>query len=562
MRMAKLAVLVDRQEADSRRAQGVNVFESYIAELLGQAGVPFVLIDSVEELLQVNPDVAIAAFVREGAASAEALWSYAENGGSLIGLGNLGGLSKKLKCTALSPLKPGYAHLPESWGDERPLRFMKATPWATGSDNEYVAERIGSVSGGVQAQADGPAAVLQFRVGTGTIDRWSVDLVNTVVQLQQGTQPVFEDGIPAPDGSGSLDDGWLKADDETAVDWVADRAATQTGQPYYPHPYADLWREALVGHVIRTALAKGLTLPFLGHWPDGLSGVALISHDSDGNEDEAGLATLELLKECGVQSTWCMIEPGYSPSLYEAIRADGHELGFHYNAIDHPWTREQFLSQFKWLQGAIGSETVISNKNHYTRFEGWGELFRWCEETGIQSDESRGPSKRGNVGVPFATCHPYFPIAWCDERNRFYDVLELGFFTQDMDLGSWADSSIIEPCLAIAKRVEGVAHFLFHQYHILRREEVRAAFRKVVTEARRQGFEFWTADRINAWTRARRQVRIAACESGQVELEGELNGVVVWVPVRSDEQTGSEGLEFKYGVACRKTTAFRKRAVV
>lgn len=563
MRMAKLAVIFDRKEAQSRRLQGINVFESYIGELLGKAGIPFEWLDGADELATSNPDLVIVAFVREGATSAELLWNYTQNGGALIGLGNMGGLAKKLQCTALAPLQPGYAKLPEAWGDSRPLRFLKATAWSTGTANEFLSERVGTISGHPQEAVRPADAILRFKVGAGTIDRWSVDMLNTVVGLQQGLKPVFEDGIPAQDGSGSVDDGWLKADDETGQDWDLDRLVTETGQPYFAHPYADLWREALVGHLLRTALDKGLTLPFIGHWPDGVGGVAMISHDSDGNEDEAGLATLAILKECNIQSTWCMIEPGYSPPIYEAIKAAGHELGFHYNAIDHPWSREQWLSQFKWLQSAIGSEHAVSNKNHYTRFEGWGELFRWCEETGIETDQTRGPSKRGNVGMPYATCHPHFPIAWNDEQNRIYNVLEIGFFTQDMDLGSWADRSIIEPCLDAARQVDGIAHFLFHQHHIYRKEEVRQAFRTVVQEARSRGFEFWTGRQVNAWERARRTARIVACSEGRVELEGGENvtGLIVWLPIGTSGETTSGETAIKYGVVCRKTTVFSETAV-
>jgi hypothetical protein len=415
---------------------------------------------------------------------------------------------------------------------------------------------VGTISGHPSSDVRSADAVLQFQVGAGTIERWSIDMLNTIVGLQQGLQPVFEDGIPAPDGSGALDDGWLKADDEAAMDWELDRLTTSTGQSYFAHPYADFWREALVSHLLRIAISKGVTLPFIGYWPDGVSGVAMISHDSDGNEDEAGLSTLAILKECDIRSTWCMIEPGYSAAVYDAVKADGHELGFHYNAIDFPWSEEHFNSQFKWLQGAVQGVPLVSNKNHYTRLEGWGELFRWCEDNGIESDQTRGPSKRGNVGVPFGTCHPYFPVAWSDENNRIYNVLEIGFLTQDMDLGSWADSSIIQPFFDLAQKVDGIAHFLFHQFHIHRREEVRAAFRTVAQEARARGFEFWTGQQVNDWERARRKVQIVSCQDGQLELSGQegLSGLVVWAPLLAGEEQVPGETEIKFGVACKKVT--------
>src|SRR5690606_23770950 len=109
-----------------------------------------------------------------------------------------------------------------------------------------------------------------------------------------------------------------------------------------------------------------------------------------------------------------------------------------------------------WFKTTSGLAQIASNKNHLTRVEGWGELFRWCEANGIASDQTRGNSKRGNIGYLFGTCHPYFPIAWSDERNRFYDVLEISFLYGDF---LHVDTSIIPPFLEQAIRVEGIAHF-------------------------------------------------------------------------------------------------------
>ena len=131
----------------------------------------------------------------------------------------------------------------------------------------------------------------------------------------------------------------------------------------------------------------------------------------------------------------------------ERIAAAGDELGLHYNAVPvdrGSWGAEEFARQAAWFRATSGQQEITSNKNHLTRFEGWGELFRWCEENGVASDQTRGNSREGERGTLFGTCHPYFPMAWFDERNRLYDVLEISFLYGDF---LSLDTSLIAPFL-------------------------------------------------------------------------------------------------------------------
>lgn len=312
-------------------------------------------------------------------------------------------------------------------------------------------------------------------------------------------------------------------------------------------------------------------LPFVDDWPHGVERLAFISLDSDGNVDEHAESALGLLAQTGVKATWCLLEPGYTDrDLYSRIRGEGHELGFHYNALRDQggrWGAEEFARQLIWFRGAAGGFKAVSNKNHYTRFEGWGELFRWCEAHGIAVDQTRGPSKGGNVGFLFGTCHPFFPLAWADERNRFYDVLELGFLTQDTDIGApWADSSIVEPLLDQVRSVDGVAHFLFHPQHIHTKPSVVASFRKTVDAARARGFTFRTSKEISDWERSRRRLRIEGLdEKGKVRLSETpaADTPVIWLPAVSkitpmgastDARPPGQDVEIRFGLPCVRQT--------
>lgn len=551
---------MDRQAVSRRHRYGINVFEAFVGEVLAHAGIPFEWIGRTEEVASIRPDVLIVACTEDDSSAAEAIWQYAEQGGIVISYAGLSSLASKLGCFEQPEIPIGYANPDER---SRPLRFLSATPWEQGASPSQPAVSVGSIRkerpDGVQAGG----ALQRFAVGEGKIDRWSVNIPRTIVMFQQGTGPVLYDGVPAKDGTGAVDEGILKADDRSGMDWELDRLQTESGALYFAHPYADLWKEQLIGHLLKCAASEGLTLPFLGYWPEGVPAVATISHDSDMNLDETAETTMDVLRECGIRSTWCIIEPGYSPRVYERVKREGHELAFHYNALDAQqgkWDEAEFGRQFAWLKEATGMTAVTSNKNHYTRFEGWGELFEWCEKHGIEADQTRGPSKKGNIGFLFGTCHPYFPIAWFDEGNRPYNVLEISFLTQDLDHRLLADSSVAAPFLDQVARVEGVAHFLFHQVHIHEQPSVTQAVRKVVAEARKRGFVFWTSEEINRWERERRNVKIIGIGTdGSLKAEGidQVENVVAYLPVPELTEAAA-GTEMRFGVPCRKVVLNRK----
>jgi hypothetical protein len=561
MQMATIGIVLDEATADRRRSFGINVFELYIKEILAHAGIPYTIITKVSELKAAEVDIAIASVVPQDEETAELLWKYAEDGGSLVSYGNLRALAKKLGSGQLARLGAGYARLPEYGCQPIPVRYLSAEPWRA------EAAGVGTLHTASPEAVECGTLLQQWEVGRGSIHRWAVDIPTTVVQLQQGTAPVLRDGIPAADGTAEIDEGILKADDGIELDWEWDRKRTVTGMPYFAYPYADYWREALISHLIQCALAKGLTLPFVDYWPAGVERVALISFDSDFNIDETAITTLDVLKEQKLPSTWCMIEPGYSPSVYERVRNEGHELALHYNALEKEggvWSSEEFTRQRSWVQSSMGLEVVTSNKNHYTRYEGWGELFRWCEENDIEVDQTRGPTKRGNVGFLFGTCQPYFPIAWFDEGNRIYNVLEIGFLTQDLCHPSLSDTTVIEPFLEQVANVGGVAHFLFHQIHIHRLEQVRKSICEVSAKARSLGFVFWTSKQVNDWQRARRTIKLRGFDTkGQLLLDDGImkDPIAVWIPIPAESVTESGDITYKYGTPCIKqviTTATRE----
>ena len=567
MQAVKIGLWCNRNAAEYHWKHGQNIFQLYIEEILSHAGIPYRLFDQAEQLSAYRPDIIVNVLAGERDEDLDRLLRWAEDGAVVIAYGGLNRLASRMGCVEVGCREAVYAEIEgmEAVLQGKLLRALCSQPWKLLAGHEQAASPLAEAQGKLRLGKAGSelgAASLTFRIGTGKLIRWNVDIPGTVVYLQQGRGPIYQDGIPAEDGTGGIDEGILKADDGMEVDWKEDRVKTDSNIPYFPVPYGDLWREVIVHELMKEAEGLGLALPFLDYWPSGTEQVALISHDSDFNSEEAAITTIELLKECGVRSTWCMIEPGYSREMYEMITDAGHELAFHFNALEAEggiWSQDEFSRQLQHLRQASGAD-IVSNKNHYTRFEGWGELFRWCEAEGIQADQTRGPSKKGNVGFPFGTAQPYYPIAWADERNRLYDVLQIGFLTQDLEHPMLPDMSVIEPFLQAVKGVRGVAHFLFHQQHIHHIEGVRKAFRAVVGQAKSLGYTFWTCAEITSWEQARRNARLSVDASGALEAGNLPEGAIIRYYQHPHTDVEEDSKRDRYGLPCPEWSGMIKGA--
>jgi peptidoglycan/xylan/chitin deacetylase (PgdA/CDA1 family) len=234
------------------------------------------------------------------------------------------------------------------------------------------------------------------------------------------------------------------------------------------------------------------------------------------------MTTLHVLDQADVKATWCVMYPGgYRSATYTAIRSQGHELALHYNAMEDDarsrWGEADFDFQWRWLQDRSGVPAV-TNKNHYLRWEGATEFYRWYERRGIRVDQTKGPSKQGNIGFLFGSCHPWFPIEDTEDGMRRMDVLEIPLLSQDL---VWTvPFEVCRPLLDQCVRHHGVAHFLFHPHHIHTKPEVARAVVKLIEEGRERGLAWWTAEEIDRWERLRRQVDLVCRkkETGEWEI--------------------------------------------
>ncbi len=481
----------------------------YITEILRRAGLFFEPLAPVrlEELFHRPPCVVVlAGHLPLTAKQREALTTWVNRGGSLLGLGGTSGLNEVFGVKDEHPLADGW--LKVKGGDHPVARGLRSSLHVFGGYTCAVGSATVLADAEVGNHLNRGAAILENRFGQGRALLLGPDLIFSIVHIQQGVS-VLQDGKPAPDGSAAINEGTLKAEDGLVLDWVRDRSPlAPDGGPIFLEPISDELRELILRGVFHLAREQRLLLPVLYYWPRALEGVGLISHDTDGNEPAKAPALLEVMRRSQVQSTWLLLYPGgYPRDFYRQLRQDNFEIGLHYDANTGgphtSWSKENFLFQHQWVRQTAGLERIYSNKNHYTRWEGRLDFWRWCEEVGMHSEQTRGPSKKGTIGFPLGGSQPYFPLDDEAASPRFLNVLEVNLLTQDLVVTCPPEYGT--PLLDSAVRHHGVAHFLFHPAHILK-PGVADALTKLLDYGRTQRLEWWKNEQIFQWETLRRGV--------------------------------------------------------
>lgn len=495
-------------------ARTVSYPQAMRAEL-AHLGIPYTeadhaglsrLLGSISVLLTVG-DAPIAA-------ASEELLRWVESGGVWVSLGGVCGLPEmfgvEVERPAFGSWGGGVGTLGEGYlapagehvltGHLRiPLHFFNGIPVRPREGARVLATALDAHQHG----SSGRAALVEAVHGGGRCLLIAPDLTGAVVRIRQGIA-VTRDGVPAPDGTAPICDEVLKSGDGGVLDWVFDRVPVPDapGLRAFLEPIADQWAELIARAVLWGASHAGARLPLLWLYPRERPAMAVLSHDSDGNDPAKADVMLRVLSETGVRSTWCLMTPGYPGSVISAVRDAGHELAMHYDAVSDgtAFSPQDFARQHRGVCELIGGRPV-TNKNHYLRWEGDTEFHQWCSEHGVRVDQSKGASKTGEAGFNFGTCHLHRPL---QRDGRVVDVFEMPTPTQDLVV--FAPPALGKALTESVRRAHGILHLLFHPAHI-ETAGVADAMRAAISGAREAGMEWWTSSEAAAWEEAR-----LACE--------------------------------------------------
>lgn len=548
------------------RAEGRVSYTEYVFELLTYLGLSYTKWSPSSWMAQLPGGLTIVVGESDDPQWEQACEAYCRDGNTILAIGGLFGLDRLYGVTTVSNdvnITEGWV----DWGIASIAEDLLSSFHFFGSICvlESVEAADDSVDGGANLQKWGqlvrrngvlresfPALAVKS-IGRGKAVLLAVNLMETFSLIQQGMK-VIKDGPAAPDGTGAIDDNILKADDACVLDWNRDRnAVIPEGAPFYLHPIVDEWRILFMRLIHQLFTEAGQTFGQLWLWPDGISALGHISHDTDRNIVDQAHTTLDRLAEAGVHSTWCIIMPGYPEDVNRRIVAEGHEVALHYNALgseipESQWKESHFKYQFDMLQEQFPDQKIVSNKNHYLRWEGDFQLLQWCERQGIRMEQTRGGTKQGNKGFLAGTSHPFLSFDPSTGQHAT-NVVSLPTLSWDPPFPMRCTAEEAFALTDRARDVYGVAHFLFHPYMVAVESQVGDIMVKLVQYGRSQGLDWWTGEQILKWFDKRRQITVEwsageAGESAQGRIvstaDTEIEGITVLFAYNEEEFGTSE----------------------
>lgn len=514
-------------------------------DILAYLGVAYTIWDHAAWIEEKPAGTAIVIGGTDHALWVRACRDYVQSGNSLLTVGDSYGLHELFGIRLTGRISEGWIR----WGDAPIAEGLRSSFHFFGArtficeDDDF--QQYGALIGRNGQPSSTPGLGIR-KLGKGTAALLNFDVMKTFCLIQQGL-PVTVDGLPAADGSGAIDEGILKTDDGSVLDWERDREAAEE-VPFYLHPIVDEMRCLLNRLIVRLEHDAGSRIVQKWFWPDGLDAIGHISHDTDGNDIAEAERMLEWLNRANVRSTWCIIMPGYEQAINDRMETEGHEVALHYNAMETEiaesgWSEEHFQIQFNMLQAQFPNKRIVTNKNHYLRWEGDLQFYHWCERAGIKVEQSKGGTKRGNKGFLAGTCHPYYPISHSYALNRRLDVLSLPTLAWDppdvMRCSEREAYALLERC----REVYGVAHFLFHPGAMgnVPGDAGGEMLVKLAEYGRGLGMAWWTSEEIWRWCQIRNQVDIVvrkdSTENSVVSIssDSDLQGFTVLLTVQPHE---------------------------
>jgi hypothetical protein len=329
--------------------------------------------------------------------------------------------------------------------------------------------------------------------------------VGQSMSLMQLGRSVECDAIGPSDGSAILDNGTLRAEDGTVLDYRDDRATTSGSDiPFFAYAHCDVLRDVLVRAVLNAVDHKGLSTPVLWHWPNGSSAAAMLTLDCQSDEKEPVNNLHRMLMMYGVPAAWMVGTPGYSVDVYRAMRSWDHEVGLLFHTEDRTgWNEERLKIQYKAVSRLAAQPMLHSTRAEDGKWKGWTAYYGMCEAAGARVSISKGGRQPGTSGFLFGTCHPFFPTR-VDGTSYFALEIPYSVFRPGVSTPNSAAAEL----LARTASVHGCFQIVSHPECV--RDAAEAdSLRRLLSLCKQNRLEFMLPQDVYAFEHGRRKLRVA-----------------------------------------------------
>lgn len=374
----------------------------YYEEVFEHGGFGFRTLETLtaEDLRQIDVLV-LAGYGKLDGETRALVTSWVEYGGSVVCSGSPWGLEGLLGLIS-PPRHFSSAYLAQNqedrlWPDfaER-VRFIGGDLCLAGKCRTIATTNEGFVGVSRMSAGKGLALFVGPHVG------------QTMARMQLGTS-VETDGIGPNDGSATLDDGLLRAEDGTVLSFEEDRGTAGDNPPYFKYPYADTLKEILIRAVMNALDHCGKCALVLWHWPNLAPAAAMLTLDCDDLDPEHIYPMYQLLSLHGCPAAWIVPAPGYPLDTYRMLTRWEHEIGSLFIAENKGgWTEDHLKLQRVALSRSAASQTLVTVRPIFGYWRGWDAFYDMCEVGGARVSVSKGGRQSGTSGFLFGTCHPFF----------------------------------------------------------------------------------------------------------------------------------------------------------
>ena len=412
--------------------------------------------------------------------------------------GSTWGLSKEIGVRHVSDQRYSKAHI------EAPESSDRLWPEGSAASLFFGGERVEAIDGKCVLRETSGECLLKR---TPQAIYFGPHLGRTLSLMLMG-RAVSCDAVGPGDGTIELDDGVLRAEDGTILDYATDRQVVEgCAAPIFATPHADVIREIWIRAIVESIEACEKPFYMLWKWPDNASAVATAGIDCDIPDVDTVMQIRRTMMNFGMKPAWMVPPPGLPADLLRLLRDWGHSIGLLYReAVDGE--NIGLKTQHLMVSRTAGSKGVSCIRPEGGRWQGYTRFYSSAERAGARLSMSKGGVQPGSVGYLFGTCQLFRPLRFGGEP---FQIQELPYCAHLS--GTTAPLAAIHELISSASRVEGCFQ-LSLKLSEFADQDTEHRLQDALIFLKQSQFKFFSPDELYWHDQARRDVRIKESASG------------------------------------------------